>query len=89
MAELGANIPSRVSQAALDAFLTFSPPDNNQAFLDGLSENPTTEAPDWLGDWPSYSAALTTEAGAVISGARTVDDFQANICGEIGQFVNP
>ncbi len=89
VAELGANIPSRVSQAALDAFLTYTPPGNNQAFLDGLAENPTTEAPDWLGDWPSYSAGLTTEAGAVISGARSVDDFQANICSEIGQFVNP
>jgi multiple sugar transport system substrate-binding protein len=89
VAELGANIPSRVSQAALDAFLTFSPPDNNQAFLDGLSEGPTTEAPDWLGDWPSYSSGLTTEVGAVISGARSVDDFQANICSELGEFVNP
>ncbi len=89
VAELGANIPSRVSQAALDAFLTFTPPENNQAFLDGLSEGPTTEAPDWLGDWPSYSSGLTTEVGAVISGARSVDDFQANICAELGEFVNP
>ena len=40
VAELGANIPSRVSQDALDAFLTFTPPENNQAFLDGLTENP-------------------------------------------------
>ncbi|MBT8246227.1 MAG: sugar ABC transporter substrate-binding protein, partial [Acidimicrobiia bacterium] len=86
VAELGANIPSRVSQAALDAFLTFSPPANNQAFLDGLSENPTTEAPDWIGDWPSYSSGLTTEAGAVISGARDIADFQANICAELGEF---
>ena len=55
VSELGANIPSRVSQDALDAFLTFSPPENNQAFLDGLSEgNPVTEAPLWNGDWPSY-----------------------------------
>ena len=89
VAELGANIPSRVSQAALDAFLTYTPPANNQAFLDGLAEGPVTEAPDWLGDWPSYSSGLTTEVGAVISGARTVDDFQANICSELGQFVNP
>ena len=86
VAELGANIPSRVSQAALDAFLTFSPPANNQAFLDGLAENPTTEAPDWIGDWPSYSGELTTEAGAVISGARDIADFEANICSELGQY---
>ena len=86
VAELGANIPSRVSQAALDAFLTFSPPENNQAFLDGLSENPETEAPDWLADWPSYRDGLTTEVQAVISGARSVDDFEANICSELGQY---
>jgi multiple sugar transport system substrate-binding protein len=86
VAELGANIPSRVSQDALDAFLTFSPPANNQAFLDGLAENPATEAPDWIGDWPSYSSALTTEVGSVIGGSRTVADFEANICSELGEF---
>ncbi len=86
VAELGANIPSRQGQAALDAFLTFTPPENNQAFLDGLQESPTTEAPDWLGDWPSYSAGLTTEAGAVISGARDIADFEANICSELSEF---
>ena len=84
--DLGASVPSRVSQAALDAFLLASPPANNQAFLDGLAENPTTEAPDWIGDWPSYSSGLTTEAGAVISGARDIGDFEANICSELGQF---
>ena len=42
ISELGTNIPSRVSQEALDAFLTFTPPDNNQAFLNGL---PTTRSP--------------------------------------------
>ena len=52
---VGANIPSRVSQDALDAFLTFTPPANNQAFLDGLASNPTTEGPLWAGSWPSSS----------------------------------
>jgi hypothetical protein len=37
VAALGANIPSRVSQEALDAFLTFTPPANNQAFLNGIA----------------------------------------------------
>jgi multiple sugar transport system substrate-binding protein len=67
VAELGANIPSRVSQEALEAFLTYMPPENNQAFLDALANNPVTEAPDWIGDWPSYRDGLTTEVGAVIS----------------------
>ena len=86
ISELGANIPSRVSQEALDAFLTFTPPANNQAFLDALADNPATEAPDWLGDWPSYSIALETEVGAVIAGSRDIADFQANICSELGQY---
>ena len=60
VAELGANIPSRVSQDALDAFLTFTPPDNNQAFLDGLAENPATEGPLWAGSWPEYVSTLWT-----------------------------
>ncbi len=34
---MGTNIPSRVSQEAIDAFLTFTPPANNQAFINGLS----------------------------------------------------
>ncbi len=81
VAELGANIPSRVSQDALDAFLTFTPPDNNQAFLDGLAENPATEGPLWAGSWPEYVSIMDAEIGAVVTGATSVDDFAANICG--------
>jgi multiple sugar transport system substrate-binding protein len=85
VSELGANIPSRVSQEALDSFLTFSPPENNQAFLDGLSENPVTEAPLWNGDWPSYSADMETAINAVVTGDQTIEDYQANICTELNQ----
>jgi multiple sugar transport system substrate-binding protein len=86
VSELGANIPSRVSQEALDAFLTFSPPENNQAFLDGLSENPVTEAPLWNGDWPSYSADMTTAVNAVVTGDTTIEEYEANICAELNQY---
>ena len=86
VAELGANIPSRVSQAALDAFLTFTPPANNQAFLDGLAENPATEAPLWNGDWPAYRDAMQVAVDSVITGATTIEDFQANICAELNQY---
>lgn len=86
IAELGANIPSRVSQAALDAFLTFTPPENNQAFLDGLSENPATEAPLWNGDWPSYRDDMNNAINAVITGDRDLADFEANICGELNPY---
>jgi multiple sugar transport system substrate-binding protein len=80
IAALGANVPSRVSQEALDAFLTFTPPDNNQAFLDGLSEDPATEGPLWAGSWPDYVSIMDAEVGAVVSGSKSVDDFAANIC---------
>jgi multiple sugar transport system substrate-binding protein len=83
ISELGANIPSRVSQEALDAFLTFSPPANNQAFLDGLAENPATEGPLWAGSWPDYSTGMDAAVGGVITGDRTIEDFQANICSEL------
>lgn len=82
ISELGANIPSRVSQEALDAFLGFSPPANNQAFLDGLADNPTTEGPLWVGSWPEFDGIAGAEIGAVISGDRDIDDFAANICTE-------
>ncbi len=77
---LGANVPSRVSQEALDAFLTFTPPENNQAFLDGLAENPATEGPLWAGSWPDYVSIMDAEVGAVVTGSKSVDDFAANIC---------
>ncbi len=79
---LGANIPSRVSDEALNAFLAATPPANNQAFLDGLSQNPATEGPLWAGSWPEFSAAMDSEIQAVVTGARDVADFQANICSE-------
>ncbi len=82
ISELGANIPSRVSQEALDAFLTFTPPANNQAFLDGLSNDPTTEGPLWSGSWPEFVTLMDSEIQAVVTGARDVADFQANICCE-------
>jgi multiple sugar transport system substrate-binding protein len=86
VAELGANIPSRVSQDALDAFLTFTPPENNQAFLDGLSENPTTEAPLWTGDWPSYRDEMNTRVNAVVTGDLSLDEYAANICTDLNQY---
>ncbi len=79
---LGANIPSRVSQDALDAFLGFTPPENNAAFIDGLTNNPATEGPLWAGSWPEYVAAMDGAVQAVVTGERDIADFQANICSE-------
>jgi multiple sugar transport system substrate-binding protein len=73
-AELGANIPSRVSQEAIDAFLTFSPPANNQAFINGLAENPATEGPLWAGNWPEFDAIMGPAVQSVLNGETSIDD---------------
>ena len=87
---LGANIPSRVSQEALDAFLTFTPPANNQAFLNGIdaSANPTAEGPLWAGSWPEYDKIMGPAIQGVLTGATTVEDFGATICDEANKVFN-
>ncbi|MCC6602000.1 MAG: sugar ABC transporter substrate-binding protein [Anaerolineae bacterium] len=88
IAELGANVPSRVSQEALDAFLTFSPPANNQAFLNGLARNPATEGPLWAGSWPEFDAVMGPAVTAVLNGETSIDDFAATICNEANRTFN-
>jgi multiple sugar transport system substrate-binding protein len=82
ISELGANIPSRQSDAAIEAFLGFTPPENNQAFINGLQDSPTAEGPLWTGDWPKYDEVMGAAITAVVNGERTIDDFAANICSE-------
>jgi multiple sugar transport system substrate-binding protein len=83
IAELGANIPSRTDDdGATDAFLGYTPPENNQAFLDGLDSS-ATEGPLWEGDWPAFDSALAPRIEAVVAGSETLDDFQASICDEL------
>ena len=88
VAALGANIPSRVSQDALDAFLTFSPPANNQAFLNGLARTPATEGPLWAGSWPEYDAIMGPAVTAVLNGETSIDDYAATICDEANKTFN-
>ena len=84
VAASGANIPSRVTQDALDAFLTFTPPANGQAFLNGIADaaNPTAEGPLWAGNWPQVDQVYGAGISAVLSGERSVDDFVGTICDE-------
>jgi multiple sugar transport system substrate-binding protein len=79
---LGANIPSRVSQEALDAFLGFTPPANNQAFLDGLANGPTAEGPLWAGSWPEFVTVMDASVSSLLTGDMTIDDFAATVCDE-------
>jgi multiple sugar transport system substrate-binding protein len=82
ISELGANIPSRQSDEAIEAFLGFTPPENNQAFINALQDSPTAEGPLWAGDWPAFDTAMNDAVTAVINGTRTVDDYAAKICSE-------
>lgn len=82
VAALGANIPSRTGQDALDAFLTFTPPANNQAFLNGLADNPKAEGPLWTGSWPDYDKIMGPAVQAVLTGSQSVEDFGNTICDE-------
>ena len=82
ISELGANIPSRQSDAAIEAFLGFTPPENNQAFINALQDGPTAEGPLWAGDWPAFDTAMNDAVTAVINGTRTVDDYAAKVCDE-------
>lgn len=87
---LGANIPSRVSQEALDAFLTFTPPANNQAFLNGIAPaaEPTAEGPLWAGSWPEFDKIMGPAIQGVLTGSTTVEDFGATICDEANKAFN-
>ena len=82
ISELGANIPSRTSDEAIDAFLGFTPPENNQAFINGLQDSPTAEGPLWAGDWPAFDTAMNDAVTAVINGTRTIEDYAAKVCSE-------
>ncbi|MFT4655938.1 MAG: multiple sugar transport system substrate-binding protein [Candidatus Aldehydirespiratoraceae bacterium] len=82
ISELGANIPSRQSDAAIEAFLGFTPPENGQAFINGLADSPTAEGPLWTGNRPEFDTVVGDAIGAVINGERTIEDFEANICSE-------
>lgn len=80
ISELGANIPSRQSDDAIDAFLGYTPPDNAQAFVDGIATSPVAEGPLWAGSWPDFDTAMNTAVQDVLTGASTVEDFEANAC---------
>jgi multiple sugar transport system substrate-binding protein len=83
IAELGANIPSRTDDPdTIDTFLTFTPPENNQAFIDGLNSS-VPEGPLWEGDWPAFDTAMAPAIEAVVAGSQSLEDFQASICGQL------
>lgn len=86
IAELGANVPSRVDEEAQEQFLTFTPPENAEAFLQGLEEDPQTEGPLWAGDWVGFDAALGPLVQSVVTGETTAEEFGSSACGELSAY---
>jgi len=82
IAELGANIPSRLGEQTAADFLTFSPPANNQAFLDGLANNSVAEGPLWAGSWPKFDSVMGAAVAGVVNGEISMDEFQATVCAD-------
>ena len=80
ISSLGANIPSRTSQEAIDKFLTYTPPENNQAFVDGIQNNPVAEGPLWQGNWPEFDTATNAVVTQYMNGEITTDEYQSTIC---------
>lgn len=83
IAALGANIPSRQTQDAVDLFLASLPDSgvNNQAFIDGTSAaDVRTEAPLFNGNWPAIDKAYGDGVAAVFNGTQTAQEFADTIC---------
>ena len=85
-AALGAIIPSRATQDAIDLFLATLPGTgiNNQAFVDGTtSEDVRTEAPLFNGNWPAIDTAYGNAVARVFNGEMTPQLFADTICTEV------
>lgn len=92
IASLGANIPSRATQEAIDLFLGTLPDSgvNNQAFVDGTtSEDVRTEAPLFYGDWPAIDQAYGTAVTAVFNGELGAQEFADTICDQVAPLFTP
>ncbi len=86
ISSLGANIPSRATQDAIDLFLGSLPDSgvNNQAFIDGTTAaDVRTEAPLFNGDWPAIDQAYGTGVTAVFNGELSAQEFADTICDQV------
>ncbi len=87
IASLGANIPSRATDEAIELFLATLPDSgvNNQAFVDGAAVG-VTEAPLFFGDWSAIDNAYGTAVNQVFNGELSAQDFADTICDEVAQY---
>jgi multiple sugar transport system substrate-binding protein len=80
ISSLGANIPSRNDPALVEEFLTYTPPTNNQAFIDGVQNDPVAEGPLWEGNWPAFDKASNDTVNALMNGQITIDEYASTVC---------
>ena len=83
ISSLGANIPSRATDEAIELFLGTLPDSgvNNQAFIDGTtSVDVRTEAPLFAGNWPAVDAAYGAGVASVMAGDLSAQEFADTIC---------
>ncbi len=86
IASLGANIPSRATDAAIDLFLGTLPDSgvNNQAFVDGTTAaDVRTEAPLFAGNWPAIDTAYGNRVTAIFNGELSPEQFAEDICQQV------
>jgi multiple sugar transport system substrate-binding protein len=82
---LGANIPSRAGEEAIEAFFAspVSEGKNNAAFTNALANYAVAEAPLWTASWPEIDAIVGGEVTKVMNGEITPDEFTATICEQV------
>jgi len=87
IASLGANIPSRSTDEAIELFLGTLPDSgvDNQAFVDGAAVG-VTEAPLFAGDWPAIDQEYGTGVTAVFNGEQSAQEFADTICDRVSPF---
>ena len=86
IASLGANIPSRRTDEAINLFLGTLPDSgvNNQAFIDGTTAaDVRTEAPLFSGNWPAIDTAYGNAVTSVFNGEMSAEDFANTICTQV------
>lgn len=86
IASLGANIPSRSTDDAVDLFLGTLPDSgvNNQAFIDGtMAADVRTEAPLFAGDWTAIDTAYGNAVTSVFNGELSAEEFANTICTQV------
>jgi multiple sugar transport system substrate-binding protein len=80
VAALGTNIPSNKAQAAVDAFLSSKPPDDNQPFIAGASYA-MAEIPLFTGNWGDIvNGQYQPNIDKIFAGQATVEEAAKAAC---------